>query len=115
MENVSNSPAVQLLQTEIPSVDIPSVGTSITDVFERTPTTKLQFIYLALLMNHDQIIQVVGGDSDTFIISTNHFVFLFVRGLLGIGLVMQIDVELMVYLGVRGQYVGGIAKPTSLT
>ena len=34
--------------------------------------------------------------------------------LLGIGLFKQIDIELMVYLGVRGQYVGGIAKPTSL-
>ena len=33
---------------------------------------------------------------------------------LGIGLFKQIDIELMVYLGVRGQYVGGIAKPTSL-
>ena len=31
--------------------------------------------------------------------------------LLGIGLCMQIDV---VYLGVRGQYVGEIAKPISL-
>ena len=27
---------------------------------------------------------------------------------------MQIDVYLMVYLGVRGQYVGEIAKPTNL-
>ena len=34
--------------------------------------------------------------------------------LLGIGLVKQIDIELMVYLGVRRQYVGGIAKPISL-
>ena len=34
--------------------------------------------------------------------------------LLGIGLFMQIDVILMSYLGVCGEYVGGIAKTISL-
>ena len=34
--------------------------------------------------------------------------------MLGIGLNMQIDVELMNYLGVCGQYVGEIPKPISL-
>ena len=37
-----------------------------------------------------------------------------IQNVLGIGLIMQIDVKLMVYLGVREQYVGGTAKPTSL-
>ena len=48
--------------------------------------------------------------------SSIHFFgyFYFVKRLLGIGLFNQINIELMFWLGVRGQYVGGIAEPTSL-